>query len=107
MEIPLLLTAANGRNFLTFEAYDTPQWFAAVDWLTDQRFERTSQAAGVQSVLGLDEGIMPSFVREEITILAGWDNWSGNYLLAECENGDKVLATLANHVAAEGRRPAA
>lgn len=104
METPLLLKAANGRNLLEFEAYDSPQWFLAVDWLTAQGFTRRALLTESQQVIGCDEGIMPSFVREGVSLAAGWDNWSGNYLLAECELGDGLLLELARHVAAVDRR---
>ena len=107
METPLLLTAANGHNFLTFEAYDTPQWHAAVEWLTARGFSTRPILVGGTPIIGLDEGILPSYVRGEISIAAGWDNWSGNYLLAENEQADSVLAELASHVAAKDRRSAA
>lgn len=107
METPLLLKAANGRNFLAFEAYDTPQWFAAVEWLTAQGFTRRSPFTEARPVIGCDEGIMPSFVREGVSLAAGWDNWSGNYLLAQCEQGDGLLVDLARHVGAVDRRSVA
>lgn len=99
MSEPLLITAANGHNFLTFEDYDTPQWRLAIEWFKREGF---SEAGG--PVVGLDEGILPSFVRQEVVIAAGFDNWSGNYLLAECEMGDQVIASVANHVSANDRR---
>jgi hypothetical protein len=58
-------------------------------------------------VSGLDEGILPSFVRRSVTIAAGFDNWSGNYLLGECDESDQIILGLANHVYAVDRRSAA
>lgn len=104
MGAPLLLKAANGRNFLAFEAFDTPQWFAAVEWLTTQGFARRALLMESQPIIGCDEGIMPSFVRGGVTLAAGWDNWSGRYLLAECALGDGLLLELARRVAAQLRR---
>ena len=99
MTVPLLLTASNGRNWLTFEAYDTHQWRKAIEWLRHERFLESGAP-----VVGADEGILPSFVRQNVTIAAGFDNWSGNYLLAECDEGDRVILDLANYVAAQDRR---
>lgn len=99
MTEPLLTTAANGHNFLTFEDYDTPQWRLAIEWLKREGFSESGT-----SVLGLDEGILPSLSRRGVVIAAGFDNWSGNYLLAECEMGDQVISSVANHVSAKDRR---
>lgn len=102
MSQPLLITAANGHNFLTFEDYDTPQWRLAIKWLKNEGFSESGTP-----VVGLDEGILPSFVKHELVISAGFDNWSGNYLLAECEMGDHVIASVAHHVSANDHRATA
>lgn len=99
MTTPLLTLAANGHNWLTFEAYDTAQWFSAVEWLKRHRF-----AEAGKPVFGGDEAILPSFVREGVCIAAGFDNWSGNYLLAQCHEGDQVILQIASRVSAEDRR---
>ena len=52
-------------------------------------FEREGEA-----VLGMDEGILSSFVKGGLTIAAGWDNWSGNYLLSESQAADEVLKQI-------------
>ena len=44
---------------------------------------------------GLDEVIAPDFVRDNIRLLAGWDNWSGYYLLSENAAGDDFLSVYA------------
>jgi len=102
MTEPLLLSAANGRNEITFEAYDTPQWHSAIEWLRREGFTES----GVP-VVGLDGEILPSYARQGVTIAAGFDIWSGNYLLAECDNGDEVILKVANHVSANDRRSVA
>ncbi len=61
--------------------------------------------AGKQ-VVWLDEGILPSYVKQGITIAAGFDNWVGNYLLAECDRGDQVILKLAIHTSSTERRAA-
>jgi len=49
-------------------------------------------------VMGMDEGILPYFIKGEAKIAAGWDNWSGNYLLSESKEGDSVLEYIINAV---------
>jgi hypothetical protein len=99
MTEPLLVTAANGHNWITFEDYDPPQWRLAIEWLRCEGFKESGA-----SVIGLDEGILPSYVKQDVVIAAGFDNWSGNYLLAECDRGDQVILEVANHVSAKDRR---
>jgi len=99
MTNPVLATAANGHNWLTFETYGSPQWKAAYKWLSHQQFKESGR-----SIIGLDEGILPSFVRGQITIETGFDNWSGHYLLAQCHEGDQLLVELAQHLAASDHR---
>ena len=82
--------AANGHLMIEFGEYDSSQWFLAVNILQNElNFTREGQA-----VMGMDEGIMPSFVKGDITIDAGWDNWSGNYLLSESFEGDELLKVI-------------
>ena len=102
MTEPLLTVAANGHLFLTFEEFETPQWQEALTWLANQAFQQTGD-----TVKGLDEALLPSFVRHSVSIAAGYDNWAGSYLLAECLQGDAVLVDLARHVGAQDRRPVA
>ena len=82
--------AANGHR--TIELGDLPQahWDQLVLLLVDvYHFSRQ----GVETV-GLDEVIAASFHRADMTLLAGWDIWSGHYLLAECSCGDEFLAQI-------------
>lgn len=102
MNEPLLLTAANGYNWITFEAYDTPHWHKAIEWLIREGF--TESGAPVR---GLEEGIFPSYVKQGVVIATGFDNWSGNYLLAECAKGGQVILNVATYVLANDRRSAA
>jgi len=46
-------------------------------------------------VLGAEEKIHQSFQSPEFTLAAGWDNWSGHYLLAESAQGDAFIEKLA------------
>jgi hypothetical protein len=102
MAAPLLSTAANGHNWLIFDAHDSPQWHTAVSWLKRECFVESGT-----SITAPDERIFPSFVRRSVAIAAGCDNWSGNYLLAQCGEGDQVLLALAGQVAAQDRRSVA
>jgi hypothetical protein len=102
MTEPLLVTAANGHNWITFEDYETPQWRLAIEWLRREGFTESGAP-----VIGLDEGILPSYIKQGVAIAAGFDNWSGNHLLAECDIGDQVILKVANYVSANDRRTAA
>lgn len=102
MTQPRLQTAANGHNWITFEAYDTPQWFQAIEWLKREGFTESGTP-----VIGLDEGVLPSYIKQGVTIAAGFDNWSGNDLLAECNEGDEVLLKVAAYVSARDCRSVA
>lgn len=101
MTTPLLSTAANGHLWITFEDRDTPQWRSAIAWLRREGFAESGD-----SVTGLDEGILPSYARQGVAIAVGFDSWSGDYLLAECGEGDEVILQVASHVSADDRRAA-
>ena len=101
MAKPLLLTAANKHNWITFDAYDTPQWHMSVEWLRHEGFIESGEP-----VIGFDEGILKSYIKEGAQIAAGFDSWSGNYLLSECEKGDLVILNLAQHISANDCRSA-
>lgn len=58
-----------------------------------------------QTVMGLDEAILPSFQRAGMTLAAGWNIGSGHYLLSECAAGDDFLRTLFNELGNEGLPP--
>jgi len=102
MKNPLLTIAANSHYWLTFEACNTAQWDRATEWLKQAGFSKIGTP-----VWGMDEAIFPSFVKQDVTVEAGADHWSGNYLLAVCDNGDQVILNLAKYVSAEDRRASA
>ncbi|WP_338520047.1 hypothetical protein [Alteromonas gracilis] len=90
MKQPKMLVAANDHVVINFEEFDSKLWSDAVKHLEIHLgFSRCGER-----VAGLDEGILPSFVNGKVSIEAGWDNWSGNYLLSTCGAGDKVLSNL-------------
>ena len=48
-------------------------------------------------IVGGGEAIAPDFVRGGIRLHAGWDDYSGYYLLSTCDAGDAFLRQLAGH----------
>jgi hypothetical protein len=87
---PSLSIAANGHVTLDFGDYDSVAYQQACAKLENELgFSRQGD-----SVAGLDEGISPSFLRAKLEISAGWDNWSGSYLLANSDEGDEILRRL-------------
>ena len=83
--------AANKHVTIDFNDYDNPQWSEAENILeVELSFVRIGN-----KVAGIDEGIFRSFIKGDIKIDAGWDNWSGCYLLSTSEKGDELLKTLA------------
>lgn len=90
-----LHTAANGHLSLEFSTYGSTLWHAVSDYLeSDLGFARSGRV-----VAGFDEGIHQTFERENISIYAGWDNWSGDYLLANSQAGDEMLGALFSRFA--------
>jgi hypothetical protein len=91
---PEMHTASNGFLSLDFGDYDSPlamsiSHLLEIDW----GFRRQGPA-----VLGVDEGISPNFVRGEIVLAAGWDNWSGQYLLSTSKDEDEILRQIFNMI---------
>jgi len=87
---PFIHTAANGHQSLESGAADPAWWLRACTYLEKVLcFSRTGKTEE-----RLDEAIHQSFERGDLVLLAGWDNWSGNYLLTESDEGDKVLHHL-------------
>lgn len=85
-----LHTAANGHLSLEFGDYGSALWQAVSRYLeVDLGFRRVGE-----TVAGIDEGIRQSFEFDGMSISAGWDNWSGDYLLANSQTGDELLRTI-------------
>ncbi|MBB1387775.1 hypothetical protein H5119_20065 [Pseudoalteromonas sp. SG45-5] len=83
--------AANKHVTIDFNDYDNPKWSEAEKILeVELSFDRIGN-----QVAGIDEGIFPSFIKDDIKIDAGWDNWSGCYLLSTSKQGDELLKQLA------------
>ncbi|MCS0628852.1 hypothetical protein NX786_05855 [Telluria mixta] len=87
---PSLHIAANGHLNLDFGDYDSVAYQQACAKLENEL--GFARHGGI--VAGLDEGVCPSFLRAELEISAGWDNWSGSYLLANSDAGDAILRRL-------------
>ena len=87
---PSLSIAANGHVTLDFGEYDSVAYHQVCAKLENELgFSRQGD-----TVSGLDEGISPSFLRAELEISAGWNDWSGTYLLANSDAGDAILRRL-------------
>jgi hypothetical protein len=87
---PSLSTAANGHLTLDFGDYDSVAYQEVCAKLQNE----LGFARHGRTVVELDEGVSPSFLRAELEISAGWDNWSGSYLLANSDAGDAILRRL-------------
>jgi hypothetical protein len=87
---PSICIASNGHVALDFGDYDSLSYQKACAKLENEiGFSRHGE-----TVAGLDEGVSPSFLRVEVEISAGWDNWSGSYLLSNSDAGDAILRHL-------------
>ncbi len=96
MNKPNLHKAANGHLTIDFEEYNSPKWSKAISILEiELGYDRKGE-----TIAGLDEGIMPPFVKGSISITAGWDNWSGNYLLSESKETVEILQSLYRKIMA-------
>lgn len=81
-----LEVAVNGRILAT-RPDGTALWNAWLGaWLRSQGFRRDGR-----DVVGLDEAIAPDYVRGDLRLNAGWDRWSGYYLMAVNAAGDDFL----------------
>jgi len=87
---PSLSIAANGHVTLDFGEYDSVAYHQVCAKLENELgFSRQGN-----TIVGLDEGISPSFLHAELEISARWGNWSGSYLLANSDAGDTILRSL-------------
>ena len=87
---PTISIAASGHVTIDFGAYDSELYQRACATLeVALGFVRQGK-----TVFGLEQGVEPSFLRDEVEISTGWDNWSGRYLLANSDPGDAILRHL-------------
>lgn len=83
--------AANGHLLLELGDASDAAWVGLTALLVKEyKFTRVGSA-----VLGAGEQIHQSFQAPEFTLAAGWDNWSGHYLLSESAEGDAFIERLA------------
>ncbi|AKS09822.1 hypothetical protein [Pseudomonas trivialis] len=89
---PTLHTAANGHLTMNLDGLSDADWLSlAEDLVQHQGFNRAGSPA-----MGLSEHIHPSFQCAEFSLAAGWDIWSGHYLLSDSVAGDVFLQKLFN-----------
>lgn len=85
-------TAANGHLVIAFGDVDDSTWSDFAKRLESEfGFTRVGSA-----LLGMDEKIHQSFYKPDVTLAAGWDIWSGHYLLSESNEGDTFIRELAD-----------
>lgn len=83
--------AANGHLLLELGDASDAAWADLTALLVDEyKFIRVGSA-----VLGAGEKIHQAFQAPEFTLAAGWDNWSGHYLLSESAEGDSFIERLS------------
>ncbi|WP_111448924.1 MULTISPECIES: hypothetical protein [unclassified Pseudomonas] len=93
---PTLHKAANGHLALDFNELSDACWLSIAEDLTKLRgFKRVGS-----SVIGISEQIHQNFQCAEFNLAAGWDNWSGHYLLSDSVAGDVFLQKLFDQVRA-------
>lgn len=69
-------------------------WHSLADRLVNHHgFQRVGSPG-----FGLDERIHPDFQCADFRLAAGWDIWSGHYLLSQCTAGDVFLQRLFNQL---------
>lgn len=85
-----LHTAANGHLTLNLNEMPDAFWHSLADRLVNHHgFQRVGSPD-----FGLDERIHPDFQCADFILAAGWDIWSGHYLLSDSMAGDAFLHQL-------------
>lgn len=93
---PTLHKTANGHLALDFNELSDACWLSIAEELIKLRgFKRVGSP-----VIGISEQIHQNFQGAEFTLAAGWDNWSGHYLLSDSVAGDAFLQKLFDQVRA-------
>lgn len=88
--------AANGHQMLEFGDLPAADWLAIVLRLVDGHGCTLVGAP----VGGFDSQIFPSVQGAGFLLAAGWDIWSGHYLLSESAAGDDFLSRFAAELGA-------
>jgi len=90
MTKPSLHRAASGHLTLDFNDLPESYWLGVSLRLESHHgFTRVGPA-----VPGAHEQIHQGFARPDFALAAGWDNWSGHYLLSDSAEGDDFLQML-------------
>lgn len=98
--LPTLLKAANGHLMLCLGGLPESYWEALMHRLVSLHgFAREGR-----QIVGPGEGIYPDFRRSDCHIEAGYDTWSGNYLLSSSVVADDFLRRLLHELDADARR---
>ncbi|MBN6713396.1 hypothetical protein JSY17_05260 [Pseudomonas capsici] len=91
---PTLDIAANGHLILGFNELSDYCWLSLAENLIRFRgFKRLGSP-----VISVDEKIHQSFQCAEFSLEAGWDNWSGHYLLSDSVAGDFFLQDFFDQI---------
>jgi hypothetical protein len=85
---PTLVKAANRHLMLAFNDEFSDDDRSKV-W--QQLLDRHGFNLGSGFVDGPEQTLLPNLVREDFSLLTGWDCWSGFYLFSESNAGDKFL----------------
>lgn len=97
MAMATLSTAANGHCMLCVDQADSSAWHR-LQYILEEELGFAREGRIVE---GLDDGLLPDFVNDAMRLRAGWDIWSGAYLLASCPVGDALLADLGQRLNGE------
>ncbi|MCE6978194.1 hypothetical protein EI534_12505 [Pseudomonas frederiksbergensis] len=93
---PTIHKAVNGHLSLDFNELSDACWLSIAEELIKLRgFKRMGSP-----VIGVSEQIHQNFQCAEFNLAAGWDNWSGHYLLSDSVAGDVFLQKLFDQVRA-------
>ncbi|WP_226705218.1 hypothetical protein [Microbulbifer elongatus] len=94
------VTVSNGH--LSYEIYDAKSEFVPVLGELLQR-EFGYSPVGMPAI-GLSE-VVAEVELNGTKLGLGWDNWSGEYVMAFCEEGDLLIKTIANYLSDELEKP--
>lgn len=85
-----IYTAANGQK--SYEVFDASAGLVSVlARLLEEHFEFILIT---KPVIGVDE-VIAEVIRGEIKLGLGWDNWSGAYIMAFCDEGSGLLDEIS------------
>lgn len=88
----MYLTAQGFKSFEVFKADET-----FIFKMADILIEKLKFTGNLTPLNGLD-GCYMDFYKDRIRITVGWDNWSGCFAMARCQDGDSYIIKLAEHL---------